>query len=160
MIEKSIPRLWRLLKANTITLHLKEKKKENIIGELIDILVGANLITDKVKALEKVLDREQMISTGIGEGVALPHAKFDSITKPLLAFGRSEEGIKFESLDGKKVHLVFLLLSPKEDPTGYVKLLGKIARLLDNGELRKALKQAETPETIINTIKEAERKLR
>lgn len=153
-------RLWRLLKKETIRLHLREKKKEDVIEELIDLMVEAKLLTDKANALENVLERERMISTGIGEGVAIPHAKYEQISKPLLAFGRSPEGIKFESLDGKKVHLVFLLLSPKEDPARYVKLLGKIARLLDNWQLREALKRAETPQEIIDTIKEAERKLR
>ena len=139
---------------------MREKRKENVIEELIDLLVEAKKIPDKTKALQMVLEREQMISTGIGEGVAIPHAKYDQITRPLLAFGRSDEGIKFESLDGKKVHLVFLLLSPKEDPAKYVKLLGKTARLLDNVDLREALKSAQTPEEIINTVKEAERILR
>ncbi|MFQ6093886.1 MAG: PTS sugar transporter subunit IIA [bacterium] len=153
-------RLWQLLKKETIALRLKERKKEDVIEELVDLMAGAKLLKDKAEALQNVLERERMISTGIGEGVAIPHAKYDQLTKPLLAFGRSPEGIKFESLDGRKVHLVFLLLSPKEDPAKYVKLLGKMARLLDNGELREALKRAETPEQIIDTIKEEERKLR
>jgi len=153
-------RLWRLLKKETVTLHLRKRKKEEVIEELIDVLVRATLITDKVKALEGVLQRERMMSTGIGEEVAIPHAKYDHIDKPLLAFGRSSEGIKFESLDGKKVHLVFLLLSPKDEPTKYVKLLGKMARLLDRTEVRETLKRALTPEEIINTIKQEERRLR
>ena len=160
MSEKRMPRLWRLLKPETISLNLKEKRKKNVIEELINLLVETKKIPDKMKALQRVLEREQMISTGIGEGVAIPHAKYDQITKPLLAFGRSDDGLKFESLDGQKVHLIFLLLSPKEDPSKYVKLLGKTARLLNNSDLREALKSAQTPEEIINTIKEAERKLR
>jgi fructose-specific phosphotransferase system IIA component len=160
MSEKSTPRIWRLLTTETITLHLREKRKENAIEELIDLLVGGKLLSEKKRALENVLKREEMISTGIGEGVALPHAKYDQITTPLLAFGRSEDGIKFESVDGKKVHLVFLLLSPKDEPTRYVKLLGKIARLLDNAHLREVLKQAKTPGEIIDTIKTAEKGLR
>lgn len=155
-----MPRLWRLLKPETISLHLKEKRKENVIEELIDLIVKAKQIPDKAKALRKVLERERMISTGIGEGVAIPHAKYEQIEKPLLAFGRSDEGIKFESPDGQKVHLVFLLLSPKENPKKYVKLLGKAARLLDNIDLRETLKSARTPEEIITTVKEAERRLR
>ena len=160
MSEKSTPRIWRLLKTETITLSLQEKKKESVIEELIDLFIKAKLLRNKTRALDNVLKREQMISTGIGEGVAIPHAKYDEITKPILAFGRSDEGLKFESLDGEKIHLVFLLLSPKEDPTKYVKLLGKIARLLDNEKLREALKGAEKPQEIIETIKEAERRLR
>ena len=160
MSEKSTPRIWRLLKTETITLSLQEKKKESVIEELIDLFIKAKLLRNKTRALDNVLKREQMISTGIGEGVAIPHAKYDEITKPILAFGRSDEGLKFESLDGEKIHLVFLLLSPKEDPTKYVKLLGKIARLLDNEKLREALKGAETSQEIIETIKEAERRLR
>ena len=160
MTEKSTPRIGRLLKTETITLSLREKKKENIIEELIDLLTEATLLQDKAKALQNVLKREEMISAGIGEGVAIPHAKYNQIVEPLLAFGRSEEGIKFESLDGKKVHLVFLLLSPQDDPAKYVKLLGKIARLLDKEKLRKALQKAETQQDIIDTIKEAERRLR
>jgi PTS system fructose-specific IIC component len=101
-----------------------------------------------------------MISTGIGKGVAIPHAKFDLITKPIVALGRSEDGIKFESLDGLKVNLIFLLLSPKDNPAGYVKILGKTARLLDNDRIRESLLQAETPQDIIDRIKEAEKELR
>lgn len=160
MSEKSTPRLWRLLKSKTINLNLKGATKESAIEELIDLMVEAKQIPEKTKALQKVLDRERMISTGIGKEVAIPHAKFDHITKPIVGFGRSDEGIKFESLDGKKVHLMFLFLSPKDDPAGYVKILGKTARLLDSEELREALKGAETPQEIIDLIKEAEKKLR
>ncbi|UCE19130.1 MAG: PTS sugar transporter subunit IIA [Gemmatimonadota bacterium] len=160
MKNTRIPRIWRLLKAKTIALDLSERIKEKAIEELIDLLVEAKLLPDKTRALENVLKREEMISTGIGEGVALPHAKYDKITQPLLALGRSEEGLKFDSLDGKKVHLVFLLLSPQDDPAKYVKLLGKIARLLDSKELRDAVRKAESQQEIIETIKEAERRLR
>jgi len=160
MSEKSTPRLWRLLKSKTINLNVKGVTKESAIEELIDLMVEAKQIPEKSKALRKVLDRERMISTGIGKEVAIPHAKFDQTTKPIVAFGRSDEGITFESLDGEKVHLMFLFLSPQDDPAGYVKILGKTARLLDSEELREALKGAEAPQEIIDLIKEAEKKLR
>ena len=143
-----------------IATDLLGKSKFEIIEELLDLLHKDKRLIDRDIALQDILAREGHLSTGLENGLAIPHAKSDGVPGLEIAFGLKRDGVDFESLDGKKVHLVFLFLSPKEDPTGYVKLLGKIARLLDNGKLREALKQAETPEAIINTIKEAERKLR
>ncbi len=157
--EKSTPNIWEVLKPEAILLRLKEKEKEKVIEELVTGMAEAGLVSDKTTTLQNVLARERMMSTGIGEGVAIPHAKDDLTTQPLVAFGYSKEGITFESVDGRKVHLIFLLLSPKSDPAGYIKFLGKIARLLDNRDLRESLKKAQSPQDVIAIMKAAEESL-
>ena len=157
--EKNAPNIWEFLRPEAILQRLKEKEKEQAIEELVARMAEVGLVPDKARTLQSVLARERMMSTGIGEGVAIPHAKDDLITQPLIAFGFSKEGIPFESVDGRKVHLIFLLLSPKSDPTGYIKFLGKIARLLDNRDLRESLKKAQSPQDVIAIVKAAEENL-
>lgn len=148
-----------LLSEKTIKLALESDEKASVITELVDLLVDADRVEDRGEVLKAVLDREKMMSTGIGKGVAIPHARTSATEKLLLAFGRSPKGVKFESLDAKLVDLVFLLVFPKINPTESVKTLGKMARLLDNDQLREALRRAKSPKEAIEIIKEEEEKL-
>ena len=101
-----------------------------------------------------LLEREHFGSQGIGDGIAIPHGKLKDIDELVLSFGRSTEGIDFESMDGKPVHLFFLLVAPETCSGIHLRALAKIARLLKNGSVRKRLGKVDNPEEIFSIIQQ------
>jgi len=151
-------KLSEILSLEVIEPNLKSTDKDSVLEELVDLLFNTNKIKDKDKILEEVKKREELMSTGIGHGVAIPHAKSKGVDKLIASFGRSKNGIDFKSLDGELVHLFFLLLSP-EDITGpHIKALAKISRLLKHHYIREMLRSAASPEKILELIRQEEDK--
>ncbi len=128
---------------------LSSRDREGAIAELCDLLRGDPRVGDAESFRRAVLDREKVMSTGIGLGIAVPHAKIASVTDFVLAVGRSTEGIDFASLDGRPVHLVVLIAGPEERQARYLQILaGVTLRLKDEG-LRTALREARGPEEVV-----------
>jgi fructose-specific phosphotransferase system IIA component len=125
---------------------------------MIGLLGRQKAVTDVDTGLEKVLDRERMMSTGIGDGLAIPHAKNEVMKQSRVAFARVRRGIDFDALDGKPVHLIFLLVGPPDSASLHVKILAVIARITKNPEFRDRLMAAETADEVIRLIREEERK--
>ena len=149
-------RFGELLSERTIDLDLAHQAKDEVIRSLVSRLADANLLPDAGKATTAVLERESALSTGVGQGVAVPHATLANITKPAVAFGRSADGISFGSMDGKPVTLVFLLIAPEEEISLHLKLLSRISRLCNNPDLRKALHEASDPAAVLDVIRDYE----
>lgn len=135
-----------------MVLQLKSVNKIDAITELADKMYQAGNIEDEDSFLESVIEREGMSSTGIGNGVAVPHSKSDVAKKLTIAFGLSSDGIDFDAIDGEKVHLVFLLAAPKEEIGLYLKALAELSKLLDKKEFRESLMNAESAEEVIKAI--------
>jgi PTS system nitrogen regulatory IIA component len=104
--------------------------------------------------MKVLLERERLGSTGIGDGIAIPHGKLRDINDLVLSFGRSAEGIDFESMDGKPVHLFFLLVAPETCAGIHLRALARIARLLKNGTVRKKLAKVDSREDIFSIIQQ------
>ncbi|MEW6621145.1 MAG: PTS sugar transporter subunit IIA [bacterium] len=151
-------KLAELLSVEVIETDLKATDKDSVLKELVDLLFKAGEITNREKILEAVKEREKLMSTGIGHGVAIPHAKCEGINTLLAAFGRSKKGIDFQSLDGEPVYLFFLLLSPENVTGPHIKALAKISRLLKHHYVREILKTAETSEKALELIRQEEAK--
>jgi PTS system nitrogen regulatory IIA component len=115
---------------------------------------GRNL--DKLQVLDILLQREKLGSTGIGDGVAIPHGKLGTLQDIVLAFGRSREGVAFDSIDGRPVHLFFLLLAPENSAGQHLKALAKISKMLKVGNFRKKLMEAKSKNDIYKVIIEQE----
>jgi fructose-specific phosphotransferase system IIA component len=149
-----------LLSKDAISIDIGSAEKEEVIKELVLLLVSAGEIkkADMNMVLKKLQEREMLGSTGIGKGVAIPHAKCDKAKKMVAAFGVSREGVDFKSLDGEKTNIFFLLIAPGETPGPHLKALAKISRLLDDKFVRDRLRSAESPMEIIKIIKEEEQK--
>jgi len=144
-----------LLEEPLITMDLKVKEKGKVIEELVQLLVNAGKITSpqaKKEILQALLQREALTSTGIGYGVAIPHAKTDAVSDVLMAFGRSKEGVDFEALDGQPVYLFFLVVAATDRTNEYLKLLAAIASLLKSESVRKALQEAKTAKEVLELI--------
>lgn len=151
-------KLSEMLSLDLIETNLKAKDKDGILEEMVGLLFKAGKIKDAGKTLDAVQKREELMSTGIGHGVAIPHAKCDGIEDLCAAFGRSKNGISFKSLDNEPVHLFFMLLSP-EDVTGpHIKALAKISRLLKHHYVRELLKSTDNPEKTLEIIRQEEDK--
>ena len=146
-------KLFEYLPEEHIEPHLKGQTKFQVIEELLDLLYKNNHLLDRDVALQDVLAREGYLSTGLENGLAIPHAKTDGVGGLELAFGVKEEGVDFESLDGKPANLIFLVLSPRDTSGPHIQTLAVISRNLKNKEIRDALIQAESREEIYDIIK-------
>jgi PTS system nitrogen regulatory IIA component len=142
------------LEPSSVTVELKGQKKPEIITELCQLLLKAGKIQDAAAVTSVILEREKLGSTGIGQGIAIPHGKCDAAKSLAAAVGISRKGIDFESLDGEPVHVVFLLVAPKDTAADHLKALARISRLLKDKFIRTALQNAKTPPDVIKTIQE------
>lgn len=149
-------KLHELLKPDRILLDFSASNREDVINCLVDLLVDAGAIENPESAKKAVIEREHEVGTGIGYGVAIPHAEPGPFPAPLAALTRLNKGINFHSPDNDKARLIFLLLTPDKTPALHVRLLARICRLLRSDALRKTLLEAEDVETVARAISESE----
>jgi PTS system nitrogen regulatory IIA component len=145
-------RLSELLEEDNVILDLKARDKKRAIEELTEAIVKSNPLLDKDSLVKVLLERERLGSTGIGDGVAIPHGKFHGVSEPIISFGRSLKGLDFESMDGQPVFLFFLLVAPESSASAHLKALARIAKILKNGTFRKILMEGSTREEIYQAI--------
>jgi len=145
-------RLSEILDANNIIPDLKAGDKKKALEELAETIVKTRPSLDKDSLVKILLERERLGSTGIGDGVAIPHGKFHGISEPIISFGRSLKGLDFEAMDGQPVFLFFLLVAPENSASVHLKALARIAKLLKNSTFRKTLMELQTGQEIYKTI--------
>ncbi|AGB20171.1 PTS sugar transporter subunit IIA [Thermoanaerobacterium thermosaccharolyticum] len=145
-----------ILDKDMMIFDLKSKDKLSVLKELIKPLAAKCVIDDEDKFLDVVLKREEEYSTGIGMGVAIPHGKSSLVKKASLVFGKSKEGINYNSMDGKPAHLFFLIAAPENSDNLHLKILAKLSRSLMHEEVREELSKAETYEDVVNAFKKYE----
>ncbi len=144
------------LKAEAIIMEIKAQEKIAAIKELVNHMVAHKFVSDGERFLNALAKRENLESTGIGDGIAIPHARTDAVDDLILAFARSAHGVDFSSIDGKPSHLIFLIASPENKKSEYIMALAKLSRLLRREPVRRELRAAATPEEILKIIKENE----
>ncbi len=145
-------KISELLLPAAIILDLKAKEKVEAIKELSSILIDEGIINDADEFFTAILKRENLESTGIGSGVAIPHARTKAVKNIVLAFGRSQVGVDFSSLDSKPSHLIFLIAAPEEKKSEYIITLARLSKILRSEQVRIRLNQAKTPEEILTII--------
>lgn len=151
--------LGELIKEDCVLLDIPEADKGDLIRCMVGALVQAGRVSDPEPVVHALLERERVMSTGIGGGVAIPHAQCPSVPVLAVALARPSGGIDFDSLDEKPVRLIFMIVGP-EERGGFIRVLARISRLLYSGDLQVRLLQAETPAEIRHIISEEEEKLR
>jgi fructose-specific phosphotransferase system IIA component len=151
-------KLSDLLNEKAICTSLKSAAKKEVIEELVDLLETAHGIESGGEILDRVVEREAMMSTGIGNGVAIPHGKARSIHSLVAACGVAPEGLDFESVDGESVNLFILLVSPEEFRGPHVRTLANISRLLKDEDTREHLKKCASPQEFLEVLKRSEAK--
>jgi PTS system fructose-specific IIA component/PTS system nitrogen regulatory IIA component len=149
-------RLRDLLDESVVKVGLKSLEKEECFEEMIDLLVRAGRLSDRAGALAAVRLREAQGTTGIGQGVAIPHGKHPSVPALTAALGTSAKGIEFDSIDGEKSRLVFLLLARNDDPGPHVRALAEIARLIQTPGFYRKLTGARSAREILDILDEEE----
>jgi PTS system nitrogen regulatory IIA component len=147
-------KLMDFIVKDAIVVNLQGKEKKDVLEEMVDALVKSKKISSKEKVVKILLDREELGSTGIGQGVGIPHGKTNEVDNVVIAFGSSKQGIEFESLDGEPVYLVFLLLAPVESTGIHLKALAKISRILKDKHFRQSLRDAKDVAEVVKIIKE------
>ena len=151
-------RITDLLDARSILLDASPKSKSEALDQIVDLLVKSEKINDKEAYRKQVYAREEESTTGIGEGIAIPHGKCDAVTKPGLAAMVVKDGVDFDSLDGEPVTLMFLIAAPNTEDNIHLDVLSKLSVLLMNEEFTESLRNAKTVEEFMNIINDADEK--
>ncbi len=150
--EKSI-KLVNLVNEKNICLELEGRNKKALLEELVDFLArSSGKSRDKKSFLAVLLKREKLGSTGIGGGVAIPHAKSPKVKDFVLVFARHTGGVDFGALDGEKTYLFFVLISPENNVGGHLKILSEISRLVKDKFIVELLKKADSKKEILKVI--------
>jgi len=140
---------------NLIVPNLSALTKEECLIELVAKFYENKLIKNRDILLEMLKQREKLGSTGIGKGVAIPHGRSTAVKEVMIAFGKSQDGIDYEAVDGKPVHLIFMVVAPPiEQSNRYLPVLGKLVEVLNNNKNRKALMEVQTFEDLKNFLNE------
>lgn len=148
--------LTDLLSPERIRIPLTAHSKEELLRELVGVVTGSDRKEDQDDVLRAVREREAVLSTGIGHGVAIPHGKSPAIDELRMAAGRVAEPIEFDALDGQPVSLVFLLVGPESAAGPHIKALSRISRIVRRDDVRERLIAAQTPEEFLRALQDAE----
>ena len=148
------------LRERAISVDLQAKDKEGVIREMVQLLVKAGEIkpAEEEKIVPVLLAREALGSTGIGQGVGIPHGKSNVVRQLVGAFGVSRRGVNFDSLDGEAAQIFFLLLAPEDSAGPHLKALARISRLLKDRYFRESLKEAKEEKQVIRIIQQEDQK--
>ncbi len=144
------------LNEDNIILELKAKDKYELIDKLIDVVAKSDKVLDKEKVHKCVLEREKILSTGVGKGFAVPHGKTDAVTDIVMAFAITAEPIDYEALDNQQVRLVLLMVGKDSLVSSHIKLLSRISRLMNNDDFRERLLEAKTKEEVLEIFRKEE----
>jgi fructose-specific phosphotransferase system IIA component len=146
-------KLSELFGKDCVVLDVKPNGKEQLLETIISELNSKDLIKDYKHSLRDVIEREKVMSTGIGNGVAIPHAYTDGVNRLVAGFFRTRKGVDFAALDGKKVDLFFIILGPKASRRNHIKVLAKISRLLNHEDFRENLREAPDVDSVLEVFR-------
>lgn len=149
-------KISNLLDTDTILINLQARNKKELISQLVNNLKDKVSLEELPVIKQAVLEREQVMSTGVGKSLAIPHAKISGIQDNLAVFARLKEPLDYGSIDNQPVEIVFLLVGGQEKASVHIKLLSKISRLMNNDTFRNQLLQAKSKEEILNIFIEEE----
>lgn len=152
--ENKVVDITDYIQHNLINLNLKSRNKEDAIRELAQLMENTPAMGNLKGFLGDVFEREQVETTGIGDEIAIPHARTDAVKQLIIALGRSRRGINFESPDGRNVKLLLLMGIPRESVSHYLKILAQLTRLLKRGPLREKLLEAQDNASVLALFKQ------
>lgn len=151
-------KILEILPEDGVLADLRGRTKEDVIRELASVIAERHREIDREALVDVLLEREKLGSTAIGEGIAIPHGKLQGLSGVVAAFGRSPEGVDFDSLDGDPTRIFFLLVAPEDSSGAHLKALARISRLLRNEKFRQRLLDVGSPGEIYEAIREEDEK--
>jgi len=149
-------KISEIILSDGIVLDVQNSEKIAVIKELAQILINKNIVSNPDEFFSAILRRENLESTGIGQGVAIPHARSSAIKNISIVFGRSKSGVDFSSLDGQPSHLIFLIAAPEDKKTEYIMTLARLSKLLRKNDARNKLLNVQSSQEVIETITQYE----
>ena len=152
-------KLADILRESCVIADIKGVTKREILFEMVETLKKAKLIDDIDSVVEIIMERERLGSTGIGDGVAIPHGKMKKLNTILCVAGRSKEGVNFDAVDRQPVHIFFLVLAPEDSASLHLKVLSRISKVLRDQSFRKKILKLADAHDIYTNIIEADDKL-
>jgi mannitol/fructose-specific phosphotransferase system IIA component (Ntr-type) len=150
--------LTEVLDERSISLGLEARNMDEVIERLVDLLAATGVVVDRETVIRDIRKREEVMSTGIGGGIAIPHAQSKGASRLAVALGRTRQAIDFNSLDGRPVQVFFLVIGP-EERGGYIRVLARISRLLYSGDLQKNLAHARNSAEALALIRHEEERV-
>jgi len=149
-------KLSEILDRRCIKLDMYATKKSEAIEELVNLLLKTGKVSNIKGLADELMAQEEVVSTGIGQGIAIPHKLVSHVQHAVMAFGRKADGIKFNAIDKQPVTLLFLILGPKGKPTEHLQLLSKLSRFLHQSQFKECLLNAQTADEIWEAIRRQE----
>jgi len=149
-------KLAELIQLNLIKYPLQTSTKVEVIKELIALLAENRAISNGEEILKSVMEREKILSTGLGNGVAIPHCKTSSVEDFAIALGIHPQGVDFQSLDHKPSHIIFLLVGPENKPGFHIRLLSRISRIISKEDVRKQILASKSAEEVFQIFQAEE----
>lgn len=146
-------KLSELFSADKVVVGLEPSEKNALLEAIVTDLDSKGYVKDRGQVIRDVVEREKVMSTGIGNNVAIPHAYTDGVEQLVAGFYRTSSEVEFEALDGNLVDLFFIILGPKESRRDHIKVLAKISRLLNHSEFRQDLREAADAESVLSVFK-------
>ena len=157
MGDEAMVQIQEMLREDFVIDDLKSRTKKEVLAELCDAFLRHEMSINRESMISVLMEREKLGSTGIGDGIAIPHGKMEGLNSLVVSFGRSNAGVDFDSLDGGPVHIFFLLMAPENSAGQHLKALAKISRMLKDVSFRESLLAAESSEKIYDLIVEKDR---
>jgi len=145
-------KLSNLIEEDLMSFELGSDGKDDVIGELVDLAAQSKLVRDKDLLLEEVLKREKLVTTGVGHGVAFPHAKTRAMKGIVIAFGRSGGGVSFAAMDHKPVHLFFLIAAPEDTIGAHLNVMARLSFLMKSQDNRDRLLAARNAGEVMEVL--------
>jgi len=148
--------LTQILQLNCVKVPLEGKDKESVITELVELLDSNGMLVDKTVVMDAVFTRERTRSTGIGSGIAIPHGKCKAVKELVMALGLTIEAIDFDSVDGKPVKIIILIVSPTNQTGPHIQALAKISRLLLDEQFKNSIECSTSSDEVFELISKKE----
>jgi fructose-specific phosphotransferase system IIA component len=149
-------KLSKFCEEDLISFELKGESKNEVINELVDLASKSKLVKDGSELLKDILEREKLVTTGVGYGVAFPHAKSKAVKGIVIAFGRSKKGVDFDSMDKKPVHLFFLIAAPEDAIGAHLNVMARLSFLMRNEKNRDKLMKTKSPKELLEILDSVE----
>jgi fructose-specific phosphotransferase system IIA component len=149
-------KLSKFCEEDLISFELKGESKNEVISELVDLASKSKLVKDGNDLLKDIIEREKLVTTGVGYGVAFPHAKSKAVKGIVIAFGRSKRGVDFDSMDKKPVHLFFLIAAPEDAIGAHLNVMARLSYLMKSEKNRDKLMKIKSPKELLEVLDSVE----